>query len=53
MINGRYVYAQIATFLPARIFDKCVSKHEGNKWVKHFSCWNQLMCMIFGQLSGL
>jgi Domain of unknown function (DUF4372)/Transposase DDE domain len=52
MNNGKYVFAQIATFLPARIFDKCVSKHEGNKWVKHFSCWNQLMCMMFGQLSG-
>ncbi|MEI9908223.1 MAG: DUF4372 domain-containing protein [Bacteroidota bacterium] len=20
--------------------------------MKHFSCWNQLMCMMFGQLSG-
>ncbi|HEX4375360.1 MAG TPA: IS4 family transposase [Puia sp.] len=51
MNNGKYVFAQIASFLPSRIFDKCVSKHEGNKWVKHFSCWNQLMCMMFGQLS--
>lgn len=52
MNNGKYVFAQIASFLPSRIFDKCVLKHEGNKWVKHFSCWNQLMCMMFGQLSG-
>ena len=52
MNNGKYVFAQIASFLPTRIFDKCVSKYEGNKWVKHFSCWNQLMCMMFGQLSG-
>ncbi|MDN3657512.1 IS4 family transposase [Ferruginibacter paludis] len=52
MNNGKYVFAQIITFLPARVFDKCVSRYEGNKWVKHFSCWNQLMCMIFGQLSG-
>ncbi len=52
MNNGKYVFAQIVTFLPARIFDKCISKYEGNKWVKHFSCWNQLMCMMFGQLSG-
>ena len=52
MNNGKYVFAQIASFLPSRIFDKCVSKYEGNKWVKHFSCWNQLMCMMFGQLSG-
>ena len=52
MNNGKYVFAQIAAFLPSRIFDKCVSNYEGNKWVKHFSCWNQLMCMMFGQLSG-
>ena len=52
MNNGKYVFAQIASFLPSRIFDKCVSKHQGNKWIKHFSCWNQLMCMMFGQLSG-
>lgn len=52
MNNGKYVFAQIASFLPSRIFDKCVSKYEGNKWVKHFSCWNQLMCMMFGQLSN-
>ena len=50
--NGKNVFAQIASFLPSRIFDKCVSKYEGNKWVIHFSCLNQLMCMVFGKLSG-
>lgn len=52
MNNGKYVFAQIVSFLPSRIFDRCVSKYEGNKWIKHFTCWNQLMCMMFGQLSG-
>ena len=52
MNNGKYVFAQVASFLPTRIFDKYVLKYAGNKWVKHFTCWNQLMCMMFGQLSG-
>ena len=52
MNNGKYVFAQIVTFLPARVFDRCVAKYGGNKWVKHFSCWNQMMCMMFVQLSG-
>ena len=52
MNNGKYVFAQMVTFLPARVFDRCVTKFNGNKWVKHFSCWNQMMCMMFGQLSG-
>jgi Domain of unknown function (DUF4372)/Transposase DDE domain len=52
MNQGKYVFSQVVTFLPARIFDRCVDKHNGNKWVKHFTCWNQLLCMMFGQLSN-
>lgn len=50
MNKGLYVFAQVATFLPARIFDRCVSAFQGNKSVKHFTCWHQFMCMMFGQL---
>jgi hypothetical protein len=52
MNQGKYVFAQVVTFLPARIFDRCVRNHQGDKWVKHFTCWNQLLCMMFGQLSN-
>ncbi len=52
MNQGKYVFSQVTNFLPARIFDKCVAQHDGNKWVKHFTCWNQMLCMIFGQLSN-
>jgi hypothetical protein len=52
MNQGKYVYAQIVEFLPQRIFDKYVRKYDGNKYVKHFTCWNQLLCMIFGQLTN-
>ena len=52
MNQGKYVFAQIVDFLPHRIFDKFVEKFDGNKYVKHFSCWNQLLCMIFGQLTN-
>ena len=52
MNQGKYVFAQIVTFLPARIFDRCVRNHQGDKWVKHFTCWNQLLSMMFGQLSN-
>ena len=51
MNQGKYVFTQVAQFLPARIFDRCVADYNGNKWVKHFTCWNQLMCMMFGQLA--
>jgi hypothetical protein len=52
MNQGKYVFAQFASFLPQRIFDKCVEQYNGNYRIRSFSCWNQLLCMIFGQLSG-
>lgn len=52
MNQGKYVYAQVIEFLPQRIFDKLVRKYDGNKYIKHFTCWNQLLCMVFGQLTN-
>ncbi len=49
---GKFVFAQIIEFLPQRIFDRLVEKYEGNRYVKHFTCWNQLLCMAFGQLTN-
>ncbi len=28
------------------------SKDDGNRYVKHFTCWNQLLVMVFGQLTN-
>lgn len=52
MNQGKYVFTQISSFLPQRIFDRIVSVHHGNYKIRHFTCWNQLMCMMFGQLSN-
>ena len=52
MNQGKYVYSQLTDFLPKRVFDGLVTKYNGDKHVRHFSCWNQLLSMIFGQLTG-
>ena len=52
MNQGKYVFAQLTDFLPQRIFDKYVDYYGGNTRIRHFTCWNQMMCMMFGQLSG-
>lgn len=52
MNAGKYVFAQITCFISVNDFNKCVLKYKGNHQVKHFTCWNQLMCMVFGQLSN-
>jgi len=51
MNQGKYVFSQLVEFLPQRVFDRITNKYSGNKSIKHFTCWNQLLCMIFGQLS--
>ena len=50
MNTGKYVFAQVTDFLPRRQFDIIVYKHNGNHYVKHFTCWNHMLCMMFGQL---
>jgi len=52
MNQGKYVFSQLSAFLPQRVFDGIVQKYEGDKYVRHFSCWNQLLCMLFGQLTN-
>lgn len=52
MNAGKYVFSQLTVFLPRRVFDRIVTKHNGNKYVRHFTCWNQLLCMVFGQLTN-
>lgn len=52
MNNGKYIFSQLISFLPQRVFDNIVSKYSGNKYIKHFTCWNQMLCMVFGQLTN-
>jgi hypothetical protein len=52
MNQGKYVFTQIASFLPQRVFDRIVKEHDGNYRVRHFTFWNQMMTMMFGQLSN-
>ena len=52
MNQGKYVFAQVSSFLPQRVFDRIVSKYRGNYKIHHFTCWNQMLCMMFGQLSN-
>jgi len=52
MNQGKYVFTQLTDFLPKRVFNGIVSHYSGDKKVRHFSCWNQLLCMIFGQITN-
>lgn len=52
MNQGKYIFTQLTDFLPRRVFDRLVEKYDGNKKIRTFTCWNQLLCMVFGQLTG-
>jgi hypothetical protein len=52
MNSGKYVFSQITQFLDPQEFNRLVDLHDGNYKVQHFTCWHQLMSMIFGQLSN-
>lgn len=46
-----YVFSQLVSVaLDRNHFNYLVRKYEGDKYVKHFTCWNQLLVMMFGQL---
>ena len=45
MNHGKYVFAQICSFLPQRAFDTIVSRYSGDYRVRHFTCWNQMLCV--------
>jgi transposase len=51
MHTGKYLFAQLMAFVPKHIFDRCVRKYQGNYRVRHFSCFDQFLCMMFAQLT--
>ena len=52
MNQDKYFFSQLSTFLNRTQFNNYVRKYDGNRYVKHFTCWNQLLAMMFGQLSN-
>jgi hypothetical protein len=48
---GKTIFAQLMDFIPVYEFQKCVQRYNGHYKVKHFSCWNQFLCMAFAQLT--
>ena len=52
MNKDKYVFAQLTSFLDRSKFNRLVAKYDGDKYIKSYTCWNQLLTMMFGQLSN-
>lgn len=52
MNHSKYVFSQLVSFLDRNHFNHLVRKYGGDSYVKSFTCWNQLLVLMFGQLSN-
>jgi hypothetical protein len=53
MNSGKYVFAQILTFVSRWEFEKCVERYNGDFRTRDLNCWNQFIQLFFGQLTSL
>jgi hypothetical protein len=51
MYQGQTVFSQVMGFLPQNKFRQCVNRYHGNHRVRSFTCYDQLLCMAFAQLT--
>lgn len=51
MYTGRIIFSQLMDVIPTYQFRKIVTHHKGDYRVRSFTCWNQLLCLCFGQLT--
>lgn len=51
MHEGKFVFSQITELISRFKFQECVEKYAGNKGVRGFTCWQQFLCLSFGQLT--
>ena len=51
MYQGQIVFSQVIDFLSQKKFGQCVNRYSGNYRVRSFTCYDQLLCMAFAQLT--
>ena len=47
------VFSQLLQIICQSRFKKCVNQFDGDKYAKRFSCWQQLIVLLFAQAKGL
>jgi len=51
MYQGQTIFSQVLSFLSHKKFHQCVNRYKGNYRVRSFTCYDQLLCMAFAQLT--
>lgn len=47
------IFSQLLQLISRHGFQKCVDRYIGDKYTKHFSCWQQLIVLFYSQARGL
>jgi len=51
MNSGQYVLSQLLDFIHRQQFHRCVQRYGGDYKIKHFSTWQEFVCLVFAQLT--
>jgi hypothetical protein len=49
--RDRTIFAQVTDHIPVQEFQKCVTRYDGDRNPRGFSCWDQFLCLAFAQLT--
>ncbi|MFV0405061.1 MAG: DUF4372 domain-containing protein [Bacteroides graminisolvens] len=52
MFQDKFVFSQLVSCLDRNHLNYLVHKFDNDKYVKHFTCWNQLLALMLGQILG-
>jgi putative transposase len=52
MKHTNSIFHQTLEFIPRKTFQTLVDKYKGNRRTRSLTCWDQMLALIFCQLSG-
>lgn len=47
------IIGKLLTGINRKKFKRIADKYDGDKYVKYFNCWSQLVCILIGQIGNL
>ncbi len=53
MFQGQHIFSQIIEFIPRRELNQFIDDYQGNQRIRRLDCRDQLLAMMFGQLTNL
>ena len=52
MSHFNTVYNQLLQLIPRHQFETLVKRHEADRYVKYFTCWQQFITLLYSQVRG-